>query len=259
MHPKAYLDEVRAYVHNMNPATPPYSQSQIVRVEHMLGLTRKVASSTSDRAHLSLNMHICYLYQNAAYPDGVLGESTQDVIDLDERKFKIEDQNCRFGKVVREKRCDATGKYINGLDGVDLLMAISGDEQADQAFSFHRYYTKGNTDLWRFYSFIDDFGCWLAANQPGRQFLFTMVNLNLHRSPTLTNLIHLHGRQIIYRTSYWFCDGAIEYVFNTIQTKLQMDLEAVDSIHRLVNKINGIMGDMTLFKPYFLHVHFPDN
>jgi hypothetical protein len=171
-------------VHNRNPATPPYSQSQIVRFD------KKGASSTSDRAHLPLNMHICYLYQNAAYPDGVLGESTQDVIYLDESKFKIEDQNCRFGKVMREKQCNATGKYINGLDGIYLLMAISGDEWADQAFSFHRCYTKGNTDLWRFYSFIDDFCCWLAANQPGRQFLFTMDNLNLHRSPIAMILIH---------------------------------------------------------------------
>ena len=74
--PKAYIDEVRAYVHNRNPVNLPYSQSQIVRAEHRLGLTRKVASSTSDRAHLPLNMHIHYLYRNAPYPDGVLGEST---------------------------------------------------------------------------------------------------------------------------------------------------------------------------------------
>ncbi len=84
---------------------------------------------------------------------------------MDESKFKIaEDQTCSFRKVVREKRCNATGKYINGSDDIDLLMAISGDERANQAFSFPRCYTKGNTDLWQFYSFIDDFWCWLAAN-----------------------------------------------------------------------------------------------
>ncbi len=94
--PNAYLDEVWAYVHNRNPATLLFSQSQIVRMEHGLGLTRKTVSSTSDRAHLPLNMHIHYLNQNTAYPDRVLGESTQDVIDLDESNFKIEDQNCRF-------------------------------------------------------------------------------------------------------------------------------------------------------------------
>jgi hypothetical protein len=168
--PKAYLDEVSAYVRNRNPTTPPYSQSQIVRVEHRLGLTRKATSSTSDRAHLPLNMHICYLYLNAAFPDGVLGESTQDIIDLDESKFKIEDQNCRFGKVVREKQCNATGKYIDGLDSIDLLMAITGDEQEDQEFFFCRCYIEGNTDLWQFYCFIDDFCCWLLPINPGGNF-----------------------------------------------------------------------------------------
>jgi len=29
-------------------------------------------------------MHIRYLYRNAPFPDGVLGESTRDIIDLDE-------------------------------------------------------------------------------------------------------------------------------------------------------------------------------
>ena len=33
--PKAYIDEVCAYVHNQNPMNLPYSQSQIVRVEHI--------------------------------------------------------------------------------------------------------------------------------------------------------------------------------------------------------------------------------
>ncbi len=43
--PKAYLDEVRAYVHNQNPVNPPYSQSQIYRAERRLGLVRKAAST----------------------------------------------------------------------------------------------------------------------------------------------------------------------------------------------------------------------
>jgi hypothetical protein len=59
---------------------------------------------------------------------------------------------------------------IYGSNGIDLLMAISRDERADQAFSFHRCYTEGNTDLWQFYSFIDDFCCGLAANWPGKHF-----------------------------------------------------------------------------------------
>ena len=138
MCPKAYIDEVRAYVNNRNVVNPPYLQSQIVRAEQRLGLSRKAASSTSDQAYLPLNMHICHQYRHAAFPDGVLGESTQDIIDLDKSKFKIEDHNHKFGKVARERRCDSTWKYINESDGVNLLMSISGDERDGQAFSFHR-------------------------------------------------------------------------------------------------------------------------
>jgi transposase len=130
--PKAYIDKVRAYVHNRNRQNPPYSHSQIARAEYRLGMSRKKGSTTSNKAHSYANLHQRFLYCNAAFPDGVLGESTCDIIDLDESKFRIEDQNRKFGKVVREKRCNTMGNYINGLQGVDLLMAISGDERIDQ-------------------------------------------------------------------------------------------------------------------------------
>jgi hypothetical protein len=54
--PKAYLDEVRAYVHNQNPVNPPYLQSQIYRAERRLGLVRKAASTTSDCAYFEANL-----------------------------------------------------------------------------------------------------------------------------------------------------------------------------------------------------------
>jgi hypothetical protein len=47
------------------------------------------------------------MYWNAAFPDGVSGESTRDVIDIDESNYKLESQNRKFGKVTGEKRCDA--------------------------------------------------------------------------------------------------------------------------------------------------------
>jgi hypothetical protein len=51
--PKAYTNEVRAYVHNMNPVNPPYSRSQIGRAKVRLGLHRKVGLTTSDCAYPS--------------------------------------------------------------------------------------------------------------------------------------------------------------------------------------------------------------
>jgi hypothetical protein len=68
------------------------------------------------------------MYCTAAFPDRVSGESTRDVIDIDESNYyKIESQNWKFGKVTWERRCDARGKYKKGAGSVSLLMAISGD------------------------------------------------------------------------------------------------------------------------------------
>jgi len=122
--PKAYIDEVRAYVHNRNPANPPYCQSQIVWAEKRLGLFRKVGSTTSDCAYLPLNQFKHDQYWGAAYPDGVQGESTRDVIDIDESCFKLESQNRKYGKLTRQRRCDARGKYRKGSIIVLLLWII---------------------------------------------------------------------------------------------------------------------------------------
>ena len=257
--PKAYIDEVRAYVHNRNPNNPPYSRSQIGRAELRLGLHRKAASTTSDCAYFEINMFKREQYWHTEYPTGVSGVSTRDIIDLDESNFKLDTQNRKFGKVTREKRCDARGKYKKGEGSVSLLMAISGDERADHSFSFHRCFMEGGTDLWRFYNFMLELCNWLEANRPGRSFIFTMDNLNIHRHPAIDNLIHARGHRVVFRAPYWSCDGAIEYVFNTLQTRLQMDVNGVDTVFELVNKINAIIADMPSFKGYFIHVGFPDN
>ncbi len=105
---------------------------------------RKAASTTSDCAYLQVNLHKQVLYWNAAFPDGVRGASTRDVIDIDKSNFKLESQNQNFGKVTRERRCDARGKYKKGVGSVSLLMAISGDARVGEAFSFHRCFTEGD-------------------------------------------------------------------------------------------------------------------
>jgi hypothetical protein len=54
--PKAYIDEVQAYIHNRNPENSPYySQPQIVRAEQRLVSKRKTASTTSDCAYFDIN------------------------------------------------------------------------------------------------------------------------------------------------------------------------------------------------------------
>ena len=257
--PKAYIDKVRAYVHNRNPANPPYSQSQIYRAECRLGLTRKAASTTSDLAYTPANRYKRYEYWNCQFPAGTVGESTRDFIDIDESGYKLDSQNRSFGKVTREKRCDARGVYKNGDGGVNLLMAISGDERAGQSFSFHKCYTEGGTDLFRFFTFMRDLCDWLTTFRAGRHFIFTMDNLNIHKHPIIINLIYTRGHRVVFRAPYWSCDGPIEYVFNTLQTRLSSDFIGVDNELALCNKIDTIIGSIPSYKKYFLHVGFPDN
>jgi hypothetical protein len=218
-----------------------------------------VGSTTSDCAYLPLNQFKRDQYWGAAYPLGVRGESTRDVIDLDESCFKLESQNRKYGKLTRQRRRDAQGRYKIGAGTISLLMAISGDERAGQAFSFHRTYTEGGTDQWRFYNYMLELCNWLDANRNGRSFLFTMNNLNLHKHPMIINMIQSRGHRVVYRAPYWSCDGAIEYVFNTLQTNLQVDVNGVGTVYQLVNKINTIIANMPQFKQYFIHVGFADN
>jgi len=72
------------------------------------------------------------------------------------------------------------------------------------------------------------------AHRPGKSFLFTMDNLHIHKHPVILNLIHRRNHCVIFWAPYWSCDGAIEYIFNTIQTKLQMDVYGFDTVFNLV-------------------------
>ena len=128
VHRQAYIYEVIAYLNNRNPINRPYSKSQIFRAEQRLELERKKASTTSDCAYLPVNLHKRNNYCGRPYPDGVRGERNRDVIDIDKANMKLESQNRNFGKVTREKRCGACGKFKKGAGSLSLLMCISGDD-----------------------------------------------------------------------------------------------------------------------------------
>jgi hypothetical protein len=256
--PHTLLCEVKAYLTNRLPNVAPYSDSQIYRAEKRLGLSRKAASRTSQFAYTPANLEKRKMYWERSYPLGINNEQTADVIDIDEARFKLESADRSYGKVAREFRCNLKGKYKKGEPGVNLIMAILGD--ANNPYSFHQTFTEGGTDLFRFYGFMRDLIDHLAATFPGRSFMFTMDNLNIHKHQVILDLIRDRGHRIVFRAPYWSCDGAIEYVFNTIHTHLEMDngTHMVD-VQSLVNRINLIIGSIPSFRRYFLHVGFPDN
>ena len=230
--PHARLYEVRAYLTNRFPNVPPYSDSQICRAEQRLGLSRKAASSTSQEAYLPKNLMKRKIYWEYLYPLGVAGETTADIIDIDEARFKLESADRSYGKVAREFRCNLKGRYKKGDPGTNLIMAISGDDH--NPISFHQQFTEGGTYLFRFYCFMSDLIDFLEENYPNRSFLFTMDNLNIHKHPIILNLIEDAGHRIVFRAPYWSCDGSIEYAFNTIHTILEMSGDKMENVDALV-------------------------
>lgn len=256
--PHARLYEVKAYLSNRFPNIPPYSDSQICRAELRLGLSRKVSSRTSQDAYKPINLAKRKFYWERTYPLGIAGEQTSRIIDIDEARFKLESADRKYGKVAREFRSNLRGKYKKGAPGSNLIMAISGD--GNNSYEFHQQFTEGGTDLWRFFCFMRDLIADLQVNFPGVSFCFTMDNLNIHKHPAVLDEIESHGHRVVYRAPYWSCDDAIEYVFNTIHTFLEMD----DSVHMenvddLVNRIDLIIAGLPSFRRYFLHVGFQDN
>jgi hypothetical protein len=109
---------------------------------------------------------------------------------------------------------------------MSLIMGISGDHNFDDFFC-HRTYTEGGKNTVRFYMFMKEFIEYLEVRFPGEKFLITMDTLNIHKVAIILALIDRHGHRVVYRAPSWYRDGTIEYIFNTLQTKIQMCFNAI--------------------------------
>ena len=96
----------------------------------------------------------------------------------------------------------------------------------------------------------------LDQNCPGRQFVFTMDNLNAHQNPRIQTMILAHGHGNIYRAPYRPVDGAIEYDFNMIHAHLREYYNQIQDLEELKNRLILIIAQMQNFHRYFLHVGF---
>lgn len=256
VYPKATLAECRAYLYNLDPTVDPYSDSQVHRAEELLGLRRKAASTTADMAYTPENLRKRQQYWLLPPPLGVAGIDTADMIDIDEAGFKLEHSNRKHGKTVSALRCTGEGVY-GGRENqkLNLLLAICGDDVL--RYRWHEIWMNGGTTITRFYDFLVRIISFLAAAHPGRSFCFTMDNLNSHKNPLILNLIHNAGHKYVFRAPYWPVDGAVEYVFNTVQSRLQVYFNRLTTLPQLWNRINLIVNTIPTFYKYFRHVGFP--
>jgi hypothetical protein len=121
---------------------------------------------------------------------------------------------------------------------------------------WHEQWIEGGTTIERFYGFIDHILDDLDQNHTGRLFVFTMDNLSTHKNPLVMNQSLNTGHRYVFRACYWPVDGAVEYVFNTIQSKLRIYFNQLETMDDLRNRINLTVGGIFSFYRYFEHVEF---
>jgi transposase len=115
----------------------------------------------------------------------------------------------------------------------------------------------GGTTIMRFHTFIERILDDLDQRFPNRSFVFTMDNLSSHKNPLILNAILNAGHRYVFRAPYWPVDGAVEYVFNAIQTQLRIYFNRINDMADLRNRINLIVGGFQSFARFFIHVGFP--
>ena len=106
---------------------------------------------------------------------------------------------------------------------------------------------EGGTTIERFHGFIDCILEDLDQNHPGRSFVFTMDNLSAHRNPLVASRILHAGHRYVFCAPYWPVDGAVEYVFNALQSKLRIYFNRLESMDDLRNRINLTVGGIFSF------------
>ena len=130
LHPKTTAAETNAFLWNAHgrfmPTPRLYSSSQITRAEDLLGLSRKVASTTARQALDPRNILKRRQFWNFAYPFGVANLHIDDFIDLDEAGIFIE--NCSRGseKCLIGSRCREAGPYGDSRKTTFITSVASG-------------------------------------------------------------------------------------------------------------------------------------
>ena len=255
-YPRATAAEINAFLFNMNRLDLNFrffSASQISRAEKSIHLTTKRSSRTAYKALLPINVMRRDQYFNLPYPLGIADLSAADMIDLDQAAIELTGINPTRGKSVEGQRVRDQGPYSK-VDKVNLMLAICGDPILPERWT--EMWDEGGTTVERLLAFLQQVIDDLAQVAPNRSFCFTMDNLSTHRSPLIANLIFAHGHRMVLRAPYYPIDGAIEYVFNTVQTMLRLKLQEIFSRDDLVLHIQLEIANIPIFTPYFRHVGF---
>ena len=192
------------------------------------------------------------IYWNSNYPAGIADIPARDMIDIDEAGIFLETVARKIGKAFIGSRVREEGPYGHS-EKYTLTMAISGDQNGERWVDFAR---KAGTTAIDFYDYImtiiNDIGPGTAV----RRRCFTFDNLTAHHNPAVVWAILAAGHRIAFRAPYYPVDGAIEYVFNSIQQQLTYRMHEITDYAELEQAVQDIIGGMVDFRNYFFNVGF---
>ena len=250
--PKSTHAELNALLFNSQVARGEnnprfFCPSQLTRAEDRLGLSRKCGSTTAYQALLPRNLAKRWVYWNYNYPAGIRNIPRNQWIDIDEAGVFVETANRKSGKAVIGVRVREEGPY-NHSEKFTLTMAISGGLDGRRWLDFER---KSGTTVADFYDFILRILTTIGHATPNSRRLFTMDNLLAHKNRVVIALIHEWGHRVCFRAPYYPVDGAIEYVFNTLQRDLEIKLPEITDEASLRNAVFDTVGAMVDFVEYF--------
>ena len=132
-------------------------------------------------------------------------------------------------------------------------MAISGDIEGKCWVDINQ---KGGTTVRDCYLFILYILNSIGEGTPQRRRLFTMDNLMAHKDPAILQLIHAWGHRVCFRAPYYPVDGAIEYVFNTVQQDITIRLHQIKNGADLYRELRDSISGIPNFIGYFLNLQY---
>jgi transposase len=253
--PKATIPQCNAFLYRANFGNPSfrfYSASQISEAETRIGLTKKRGSTTAYQALLPINVFKRNCFFNLRYPFGIADINRSDMVDLDECGVFVETADRKIGKSYIGVRVKQGGPYSKS-DKWTLLMAIAGDPNGQR---WRKQWLEGGTTNDKMIEFIQEILDSIGPGTPERRRCFMMDNLTSHHNLQISAMIHAAGHRLAFRAPYYPIDGPIEYVFNTLQGYLRINMHNIRDGPTLINELGNAITSIQSFEAYFINCGF---
>ena len=168
--------------------------------------------------------------------------------------------NRSIGKSYIGLRVREEGVYSKS-EKWNLLLAVCGEDGTAEhaARRWADIWLEGGTTVDKMLEFVDNILEDIGHANEENFFVFTMDNLNSHKNVGVIALIHLYGHGVVYRAPYWPVDGAIEFIFNTIQSLMRARAYEINNEDDLLAAIYESIQSIDSFANYFEHVGFIRN